>query len=156
MANVLFVCLGNICRSPTAHGIFEKMVKQEGLEDKIIVDSCGTGAWHIGQQPDDRTQKAALLKGYDLSYLRARRIDASDFEKFDYILAMDTRNLADVMKQAPATYNGRLQLFLDFSSDKNVLEVPDPYYGGNDGFNRVFNLVELTCQNLLVELKKKL
>jgi protein-tyrosine phosphatase len=156
MANVLFVCLGNICRSPTAHGIFEHMVKQEGLQHLIEVDSCGTGAWHIGQPPDDRTQKAALLKGYDLSYLRARRIDLGDFEKFDIILAMDARNLADVMKQAPAHYNGRLQLFLDFSHDKNLIEVPDPYYGGNDGFERVFSLVESTCKNLLQELKKTL
>lgn len=156
MASVLFVCLGNICRSPTAHGVLEQMVKAEKLDHHIIVDSCGTGAWHIGQPPDDRTQKIAQLKGYDLAHLRARRIDASDFENFDYILAMDTRNLAEIIKKAPPDYSGRIQLFLDFSPDKNLMEVPDPYYGGNDGFERVFNLVELTCKNLLSELKKSL
>lgn len=156
MVNVLFVCLGNICRSPTAHGIFEQMVKAEGLEGHIHVDSCGTGAWHIGQPPDDRTQKAALAKGYDLSHLRARRIAADDFDKFQYILAMDARNLADVIKKVPDDYAGRVQLFLDYSSDKHLVEVPDPYYGSHDGFERVFTLVESTCKNLLEDLKKTL
>jgi protein-tyrosine phosphatase len=156
MANVLFVCLGNICRSPAAHGVFEHMIKAEGLEQRIIVDSCGTGSWHIGQAPDDRMIKTAKKKGYDLSSLRARRISSEDFERFDYILAMDARNLADAMKLAPNHYSGRLQLFLDFATEKNLLEVPDPYYGGAEGFERVLALVESTSKNLLAEIKKTL
>lgn len=156
MANVLFVCLGNICRSPAAHGVFEHIIKAEGLEHKISVDSCGTGSWHIGQAPDDRMIKVAMEKGYDLSHLRARRIAAEDFECFDYILAMDARNLADTMKLAPNHYSGKLQLFLDFSLEKSLLEVPDPYYGGNEGFERVLALVESTSKNLLAEIKKTL
>lgn len=154
MINVLFVCLGNICRSPTAHGVFEHMLKQQGLEQYIGVDSCGTGAWHIGQPPDERTLKVAQNRGYDFSHLRARRIGADDFDRFHYILAMDARNLADVIRKAPAGYSGKIQLFLDYHPEKNLLEVPDPYYGGQEGFERVFSLVESTCQNLLAEIRK--
>lgn len=155
MVRVLFVCLGNICRSPTAHGVFEKLVKDAGLQHLIEIDSCGTGAWHVGEAPDERTQKKAKDKGYDLSYLRARKLNKEDFEKFDYILSMDTRNLADVIKKAPATYNGTIKLFLDYSQERNILEVPDPFYGDDETFERVFNLVESTCKGLMQELKEK-
>lgn len=155
MVKVLFVCLGNICRSPTAHGIFEKMVISAGLQDKIGVDSCGTGSWHVGQPPDERTLKTARERGYDISHLRARKLAAEDFDRFDYILSMDTRNLADVIKKAPADYKGQIKLLLDFSKERNVLEVPDPYYGGDEGFDRIFNMIESACECLLDELKKK-
>ncbi|CAA0097455.1 Low molecular weight protein-tyrosine-phosphatase YfkJ [BD1-7 clade bacterium] len=152
MTKVLFVCLGNICRSPTAHGIFEKMIAEAGLQNHIGVDSCGTGAWHIGNPPDDRTIAAAAGRGYDLSALRARKLCAADFDDFDYILAMDTRNLADIIKNAPDNYPGRIQLLLDYLEDDNILEVPDPYYGNGEGFERVFGLIESACESLLKEL----
>jgi protein-tyrosine phosphatase len=156
MTSVLFVCLGNICRSPTAHGVMQHLLQKEGLENKIVIDSCATGAWHIGQGPDERTQKAALAKGYDLSHLRARRLSLDDFSRFDVILAMDTRNLADVIKKAPENFAGKIQLFMDYSPEKHMLDVPDPYYGGSDGFDRVLSLVEGTCVNLLQQLKAEL
>lgn len=152
---VLFVCLGNICRSPTAHAVFESMAKKEGLSHLLDIDSCGTGSWHIGQPPDERTQKAALRRGYDLSHLVARRLQADDFSRFDYILAMDTRNLADVMKKAPSDYPGKIQLLLDYSPERKVLEVPDPYYGDQDGFDRVLSLVESACQGLLHTVRQQ-
>ena len=155
MVKVLFVCLGNICRSPTAHGVFEKLIADEGMQDVIGIDSCGTGAWHIGQPPDERTQRAAKERGYDLGHLRARKFSVDDFAEFDYILSMDTRNLADVIKKAPDDYGGVIKLFLDYSEERNILEVPDPYYGGDEGFERVFNIVESACQGLMKELKEK-
>ena len=154
--NVLFVCLGNICRSPTAHGVMESLVRQHGLEGQIGVDSCGTGAWHIGQPPDERTLQVARNRGYDFSHQRARRLGREDFDRFHYILAMDTRNLADVIGKAPADYSGRIQLFLDYHPERSLLEVPDPYYGGTEGFERVFTLVEETCQHLLDHIRKTL
>lgn len=155
-ASVLFVCLGNICRSPAAHGVFETMVSQANLDRYISIDSCGTGSWHLGQPPDDRMQKAALLRGYDLSHLRARRIEDDDFNRFDFVLAMDTRNLADVMKKAPNHYAGNIQLFMDYAPEESVLEVPDPYYGEEDGFERVLHLVETASSGLLKRIQNSL
>lgn len=146
---VLFVCLGNICRSPTAHAVFETLAARHGLSEKLLIDSCGTGSWHIGQPPDERMQQAALQRGYDLSYLRARRLASDDFDRFNYILTMDTRNLADVMKHAPDYYAGEVRLLLDYAEEKNLLEVPDPYYGGEEGFERVLTLVESACEGLI-------
>lgn len=153
---VLFVCLGNICRSPTAHGVFEKIVEKAGLSEKILVDSCGTGQWHIGQPPDDRTQKAALKRGYDLSYLRARRLESEDFQRFDYILPMDQRNLEDVLAMQPDDFAGKVQLMLEYGNDKSVKEVPDPYYGGKDGFEYVLDLLEQASANLLKDIQQNL
>lgn len=152
---VLFVCLGNICRSPTAQAVFEVKAKEAGLDHLLEIDSCGTGSWHIGQEPDERTQKAAMQRGYDMSHLRARRLMPDDFYRFDYILAMDTRNLADVMKKSPEDFKGRVQLLLDYSADKKLLEVPDPYYGEQDGFERVLALVESACDGLLETIRKQ-
>ena len=156
MMKVLFVCLGNICRSPTAHGVLEKQIKTHNLATQIQVDSCGTGSWHIGHAPDQRTLDAASKRGYDSSHIRARRLCAEDFQTFDYILAMDTRNLADVIKNAPLNYQGKIQLLLDYSQEKSVLEVPDPYYGGEQGFDQVFHLVEEACAGLLNYLTDKI
>ena len=149
---VLFVCLGNICRSPTAHGVFEKMVTQLGLQDQIEIDSCGTGDWHIGGSPDPRASAEAKGRGYDLSHLRARQVVSQDFEQFDYILAMDRQNLADLRAMSPQDYVGRLDLFLNYASDTELMEVPDPYYGGDQGFALVLDLIESASEGLLRDM----
>lgn len=149
---VLFVCLGNICRSPTAHGVFARMVAQRNLADLIEVDSCGTGGWHVGEPPDARATAEALKRGYDLSPLRARQIRDADFQRFDYILAMDQMNLADLQAMCPAAYPGRLDLFLSFAGNAPETEVPDPYYGGDRGFAHVLDLVEQASAGLLTEI----
>ena len=152
---VLFVCLGNICRSPTAHGIFEKMVVEAGLQEDIVVDSAGTGDWHIGKSPDPRASDAALSRDHDLSYLRARQVRPEDFLEFDYLLAMDKQNLWDLQAMALPEFNGHLGLFLDYSSS-DLQEVPDPYCGGSEGFELVLDLVEDASQGLLAHLREQL
>ena len=151
---VLFVCLGNICRSPTADGIFQKLVSDAGLTKRIQVDSAGTANWHQGRAPDARTVAAAAKRGFDLSVLRARAVKRSDFDEFDYILAMDEQNLADLRSLKPADYTGHLGLFLAFGSQKNYREVPDPYHGGNDGFELVLDLVEDAAAGLLKSIQE--
>lgn len=153
MKRILFVCLGNICRSPTAEAVFKKHLSEAGMDQEISVDSCGTGAWHVGHSPDQRTIEAASNRGYDLSELRARKLVAEDFKRFDYILAMDTRNLADILKKSPSDFSGKIQLFLDYAPQTNVIEVPDPYYGGEQGFERVLDLVEQASKGLVKALK---
>lgn len=148
MTRVLFVCLGNICRSPTAHGVFAGLVQARGLQQRILVESAGTSNWHIGKAPDPRSIAAASERGVDLSQLRASQVRREDFEVYDYILAMDKQNLADLKELAPANYAGCLDLFLRFA-DAGVDEVPDPYYGGNDGFIHVLDLVEQASEGLL-------
>ncbi len=149
---VLFVCLGNICRSPTAHGVFARQVADAGLAEEIVVDSAGTGAWHVGEPPDGRATEAARARGYDLGWLRARQVSPADFERFDYILVMDKNNLGHLQAMQPAEYGGHLGLFLDFHPHPPVREVPDPYYGGDDGFDRVLDLVEEASRGLLQAL----
>jgi len=151
---VLFVCLGNICRSPTAHGVFQQHVIQRGLCDVIRVDSAGTGDWHVGHQPDRRSAAAALQRGYDLDTLRARQIAMQDFREHDYILAMDAQNLRDLQRLQPADFDGELALFLSYGS-RGVREVPDPYYGESDGFEHVLDLVEDAADGLLNELVRR-
>lgn len=146
---VLFVCLGNICRSPTAHGVFQHMVDQRGWQDKIKVDSAGTSDWHIGHPPDKRTVQAASQRGYDLSTLKARQACRSDFHTYNYILAMDQNNLRELQRLCPENYTGHLSLFLHFSSQELYEEIPDPYYGGARGFETVLDLVENASQGLL-------
>ncbi|TNF03147.1 MAG: low molecular weight phosphotyrosine protein phosphatase [Gammaproteobacteria bacterium] len=152
---VLFVCLGNICRSPTAHGIFEKMVRESGLEEQILIDSAGTGDWHIGRPPDRRASAAALDRGHDLSHLRARQVRPEDFRDFDYILAMDEQNLWDLKALALPDFDGHLGLFLDFGHS-GLKEVPDPYYGGEENFAQVLDLVEDAASGLLSHLREQL
>jgi protein-tyrosine phosphatase len=152
--NVLFVCLGNICRSPTAHGVFEAKVRKAGLQQQIVIDSAGTGDWHIGAAPDSRTSAVALTRGYDLSALRARQVVRDDFAQFHYVLAMDRSNLADLQRMKPASFNGYLGLLLEFHPFATVQEVPDPYYGGTDGFNTVLDLIENAAQGLLDHLRQ--
>jgi len=156
---VLFVCLGNICRSPTAHGVFEKIVANAGLQETIIVDSAGTGDWHVGKAPDPRASEAAMSRNHDLSHLRARQVRPEDFLEFDYILAMDKQNLWDLRAMALPKFMGHLGLFLDYGQDgleSGLEEVPDPYSGGREGFDEVLDLVEHTAQGLLSHLREQL
>lgn len=152
---VLMVCLGNICRSPTAHGIFEQKVVEAGLSHRIFVDSAGTSAWHIGEAPDPRALEAAQKRGYLLQHLRGRQVTADDFHNFDYIMAMDKQNLRELQKIKPADYSGHLGLFLAFSN-ADAEEVPDPYHGGNSGFETVLDLVEDAADGLLEHIRTQL
>jgi len=151
--HVLFVCLGNICRSPTAHGVFQSLVTGGQLTDKITVDSCGTGSFHIGSQPDPRAIRAAAKRNYDLSLLRARQVTPDDFSRFDYILAMDRMNLGNLQALAPKHYRGYLGLFLEFGQQRTYTQVPDPYYEGEDGFELVLDLVEDASRGLLQHIR---
>lgn len=152
--HVLFVCLGNICRSPTAHGVFQKLVDRENLSTRITVDSCGTGSFHVGEKPDPRTIKAAARREYDLSVLRARQFSPEDFNRFHYILAMDRMNLGNLKAMAPKHYSGHLGLFLEFGQQRTYTQVPDPYYENESGFDLVLDLVEDASQGLLQTIKK--
>lgn len=152
-AAVLFVCAGNICRSPTAEGVFRTCVEHAGLQDRLLIDSAGTGDWHVGQPPDPRAIAHARRRGYDLSDLRARQIRHDDFARFDWILAMDLRNLRELSAMRPAGYAGHLGLFLDFAPELGLREVPDPYFGGDDGFEKVLELTERASEALLAEMR---
>jgi len=152
---VLFVCLGNICRSPTAHAVFEKRVAEQGLANQIHIDCAGTGDWHLGKQPDPRTLLAGQQRGYDLSHLRARPGRAADFDLFDYILAMDGKNLANLQQLQPRHFGGTLSLFLPFGQG-SIDDVPDPYAGGAEGFEQVLDMVELAAEGLLAHLRAEL
>lgn len=153
--NVLFVCLGNICRSPTADGVFQKYVEEAKLSHLIHVDSAGTSGWHIGEPPDRRSVQEAANRGFDLSYLRGRQVSKQDFELYDYVLAMDEQNLRDLQALAPKNYLGHLGLFLDFSQQENYTEVPDPYHGGKQGFTLVLDLIEDASKGLLKTILSK-
>ena len=153
--SVLFVCLGNICRSPTAHGVFQGMVDTHGLGELVSVDSAGTGDWHIGHSPDSRTAQVAASRGYDLSELRARLVTPGDFDQFDYVIAMDSANLRDLKSMRPSHFSGHLGLFLEFARSDSHTEVPDPYYGGESGFELVFDLVEDASLGLLKHISSQ-
>ncbi|RCS59605.1 low molecular weight protein-tyrosine-phosphatase [Parvibium lacunae] len=155
MTKVLFVCMGNICRSPTAEGVFQDMVLQAGLDDVIMVDSAGTHGYHLGEAPDPRTRAAARKRGYDLSELRARQIAPDDFAKFDYILAMDWDNLSALQQLCPKAYLHKLQLLMRFATEHDEATVPDPYYGGPESFETVLNFVEDACAGLLEVARKR-
>ncbi len=150
---VLFVCLGNICRSPTAEGIFTQTVKNAGLDKSIVVDSAGTGDWHIGLPPDKRAIIAAGERDVDLTGLRARQVSSIDFASFDYVLAMDDANLRDLKIMQPSDFTGHLSLFLSFAENTKTTEVPDPYYGGEEGFTQVFDLIAEASEGLLNHIK---
>lgn len=150
---ILFVCLGNICRSPTAEAVLRALAAREAPELPLEVDSAGTAAYHVGQPPDPRTRAAAARRGYDLSALRARTVEPGDFERFDLILAMDRENLQDLRRRAPSHAHERLRLFLEFAPDAPE-DVPDPYYGGPNGFEEVLDLVETATRALLAHLRQ--
>ena len=153
MTKVLFVCMGNICRSPTAEGVFRHHVEQANQSDNIIIDSAGTHAYHVGNPPDGRAQTAASKRGIDLSTQRARRVSADDFIEYDYVIAMDKSNVEDLLSTCPAGYEDRIHLFLDFARTQET-EVPDPYYGQGRGFEMVLDLVEDASNGLLGHLSK--
>ena len=151
---VLFVCMGNICRSPTAEAVFMRFVEREGLEDHIHIDSAGTHDYHIGDPPDARTLRAAKQRGYDMSQLRGRQVEVEDFARFDYVLAMDEANLSILQRLRPRDAQGHLGLFLEFAQRHAGREVPDPYYGGADGFERVLDMVEDAADGLLQHVRQ--
>jgi protein-tyrosine phosphatase len=144
--------MGNICRSPTAHGVFRDLVEKRGLLESVGIDSAGTHAYHVGEAPDRRAQATAIGRGLDLSDLRARQVNAEDFEHYDYVLAMDLDNLDILLASCPPEHRGKVRLFMDFAADWSEREVPDPYYGGSGGFERVFDMVEAAANGLLLEV----
>ena len=150
---VLCVCLGNICRSPTAEAVLRHLAAREAPLLKIEIDSAGTADYHIGAPPDPRSQRAALRRGIDISGLRARQVGERDFSAFDLILAMDRANLRELESMKPATASAQLQLFMAYAPELGVLEVPDPYYGGSSGFEEVLDLVAAASRGLLAELQ---
>ena len=152
--SVLFVCMGNICRSPTAQGVFRKMLDDLELADQVVTDSAGTHAYHVGNPPDQRAQETAERRGIDLSDLRARQVNETDFIEFDYILAMDRENYEALSYLCPEGMENRLRLFMEFAGDMGVNEVPDPYYGGPRGFEQVFDLVDAAARGLLEDIRK--
>ena len=154
--SVLFVCLGNICRSPTAEAVFRERVIAAGLEAHIRIDSAGTGDWHIGRAPDPRTREAAARRGYQMDTLRARQVSPQDFYEFDVVLAMDNTNLADLQAMQPADVNVTLGRFLDYSTAAGGLEVPDPYYGAVERFARGPDRSEGGACRLLDALRERL
>ncbi|MBM5570669.1 MULTISPECIES: low molecular weight protein-tyrosine-phosphatase [Deefgea] len=149
MQKVLMVCTGNICRSPTADGVLRHLIAQHRLEGRIEVDSAGTQSYHVGEAPDRRSQKHAKQRGYDLSKLRARQVQQADYAEYDLILAMDRSHLNYLTQHCPAAYQQKIKLFLSFASQTTEQEVPDPYYGGEQGFEYVLDLVEDACQGIL-------
>lgn len=153
---VLFVCMGNICRSPTAEGVFRKYVIDAGLEEHVIIDSAGTHAYHQGSGPDRRAREAAARRGFELEGIRSRPINEEDFERHDFIVAMDQDNREILLHHAGETHAAKVRLFLDFTNYGPDAEVPDPYYGGAAGFERVLDLVEEASQGLLATLSAEL
>lgn len=156
LAGVLFVCMGNICRSPTAEGVLRQRLASSGLARHVLVDSAGTHAGHVGSPPDRRSQEAAARRGVDLSRLRARRLEVADLDRFDYVLAMDLDNLAGIQTLAGnAAHRAQLGLLLDFAPQLEVREVPDPYYGGRSGFERVLDLIDAGVDGLFDHLRRQ-
>lgn len=152
MIRVLFACMGNICRSPTAEGVFRRLVEERGLAQQIFIDSAGTHGYHVGASPDCRAAATAAKRGYDLSRIQARKVIAEDFRKFNHILAMDRENLAYLRALRPAEATADARLFMEFAASHSEKEVPDPYYGGPLGFERVLDMVEAAAAGLLDHL----
>lgn len=149
---VLFVCMGNICRSPSAEGVFRAVAKRAGWTRKLRIDSAGTHDYHVGEPPDTRAIASAQRRGYDIAKLRARQLEPRDFARFHWILAMDSNNLHRLVEMRPQEFNGHVGLLLDFVPELGVREVPDPYYGGPDGFERMLDLIEPASEALLARV----
>ncbi|HET7204098.1 MAG TPA: low molecular weight protein-tyrosine-phosphatase [Steroidobacteraceae bacterium] len=152
---VLFVCMGNICRSPTAEAVFREYVRRHAPELEVEIDSAGTHDYHIGEPPDSRARRAAAGRGLDISGLRARQVEQADFERFDLILAMDRSNRAALIARSPPAYRSRVRLLLEFAEAAGREDVPDPYYGGAQGFDEVLDLVEEAAAGLLAEIRRR-
>lgn len=148
--------MGNICRSPTAEAVFRARIAKAGLERHILVDSAGTHSYHVGEPPDLRAQGAALQRGYDMSMLRGRQVGTADFERFDYVLAMDRDNLSILQRLRPHDAESHLGLFLEFARHGHAREVPDPYYGGKEGFEQVLDLIEDASEGLLEHIQARI
>jgi protein-tyrosine phosphatase len=155
MIRVLFVCMGNICRSPTAEGVFARLVERDGLQALIEIDSSGTHSYHVGHPPDPRAQEAAARRGVALGHLRARRLSPEDFEYYDYLLAMDEANRQDMLALGSPEHAHKVHLFLDFATNRTEREVPDPYYGSARGFDYVLDLVESASEGFLEHLRSQ-
>jgi protein-tyrosine phosphatase len=152
--SILMVCMGNICRSPTAEGVLQRKAEAAGLAQRLHIDSAGTHGFHTGSSPDVRAQKAALGRGYDLSKLRGRQVSDEDFASFDYVLAMDRDNFQNLLSRCPEQHKHKVRLYLAFSRRFPNLNVPDPYYGGSKGFEQVLDMVEDAAEGLLAEIKR--
>lgn len=152
MIRVLFVCTGNICRSPTGEAVLRQQVAQRGWSDRIEIDSAGVADYHVGEPPDRRSQAHAARRGLDLSGLRARQVGLADFSQFDWLLALDRSHLVALKAQCPPALRSRVRLLMDFAPDHPLREVPDPYYGGAQGFEQVLDMIELACRNFLDQL----
>lgn len=155
MQKILFVCMGNICRSPSAEGVFRHQAERAGVAHQFLIDSAGTHAYHIGEKPDQRSQEFALKRGIDLSQQRARQVHPHDLEKFDLILAMDKENLALLKRQCPAQFQSKLQLMMSYATRSSSDIVPDPYYGGAQGFETVLDYLEDASEGLLAALQQR-
>jgi protein-tyrosine phosphatase len=154
--SVLFVCLGNICRSPLAEGVFRELLRERGLESRFRVDSAGTGSWHVGDAPDGRMRSLAVEKGLSIDQLRARQVELADLEQFDHVLAMDRNNLHDILfLDRDEKYGHKIRLFREFDPEPGDFQVPDPYYGGDDGFEEVYRIVHRTARTLLDRLEEE-
>lgn len=151
--SVLFVCMGNICRSPTAHGLFQHYVAAHGLEHDIYVDSAGTHAYHVGKKADVRARNLAKLHGHNFDYIRARQVSEGDFAEFDYIIAMDQQNFEELRSKCPPDFHEKIKLLLDFHDEERGGEVPDPYYRDLKAFEHVFDLSSVACKQLLFHLR---
>ncbi|OAJ56590.1 phosphotyrosine protein phosphatase [Paraburkholderia ginsengiterrae] len=159
--SICFVCLGNICRSPTAEGVMRQLVGEAKLAERILVDSAGTGDWHIGEPPDERAQQAAARRGFDLAALRGRQIAAADFERFDLLIAMDDKNVAGLRQVCPPAQRDKIRLLMEFVPESDsrwggAREVADPYFGGAEGFEQVLDQCEAACRGLIAALRPQL
>lgn len=155
MKKILFVCMGNICRSPTAQGVFKKKLAKHGLTGKYLADSAGTHSYHVGSPPDQRAAEAAARRGIDLSHQRARQVSQADFDVFDLLVAMDNSNYRDLLGMCDEAGIDKVHRMMDFARNKLFDEVPDPYYGGEHGFDRVLDLLEDACEGLIFQLEQK-
>ncbi|KAK47484.1 phosphotyrosine protein phosphatase [Caballeronia jiangsuensis] len=153
---ICFVCLGNICRSPSAEVVMRDLVERAKLAERIVIDSAGTGDWHIGEPPDERAQKAAKKRGYDLSTLRGRQVAAADFARFDLFIVMDDANATALTAVCPPEYRDKIRLLMEFATNDDSRVVVDPYFGGEEGFEKVLDQCEDACEGLLKALRAQL